>query len=75
MIVTPPASASEHSPDRSAWAARCVATNEEEHAVSTVIDGPSRPSPYETRPDVTAPALPVPTTSSLPLGAVVNRLA
>ena len=29
---------------RSAWAARCSATSEEEQAVSTVIAGPSRPS-------------------------------
>ena len=42
--VTPPARASVHSPPRSAWAARCIATSEEEQAVSTVIAGPSRPS-------------------------------
>ncbi len=41
--VAPPASASEHSPERSAWAARCRATSEEEQAVSTVTAGPSRP--------------------------------
>ncbi len=44
ITVTPPASASEHSPDRSDWAAQCSATSEEEHAVSTVTAGPSRPS-------------------------------
>ena len=32
-----------HSPLRSAWAARCRATSDEEHAVSTVTAGPSRP--------------------------------
>ncbi|GLZ28441.1 hypothetical protein Lesp02_06310 [Lentzea sp. NBRC 105346] len=44
MTVTPPANASEHSPDRSDWAARCSATSEDEQAVSTVTAGPSRPS-------------------------------
>ena len=43
ITVTPPASASVHSPPRSAWAARCIATSEEEQAVSTVTAGPSRP--------------------------------
>jgi hypothetical protein len=42
--VAPPAMASEHSPARSAAAAKCIATREEEHAVSTVMDGPRRPS-------------------------------
>ncbi len=40
ITVTPPASASEHSPARSDWTARCGATREEEHAVSTVTAGP-----------------------------------
>ena len=31
-------------PARSAWQARCIATSEEEQAVSTVTAGPSRPS-------------------------------
>ncbi|CAM5260242.1 hypothetical protein SGRI78S_03036 [Streptomyces griseus subsp. griseus] len=44
MTVAPPASASETSPVRSACAARCVAVMEEEHAVSIVTAGPSRPS-------------------------------
>jgi len=43
MAVTPPASARSHSPDRSAFAARCSATSEDEHAVSTVSAGPSSP--------------------------------
>jgi hypothetical protein len=42
--LTPPTSASPHSPLRSACAARCSATSDAEQAVSTVIDGPSRPS-------------------------------
>ncbi|RPK42999.1 hypothetical protein EES39_19885 [Streptomyces sp. ADI92-24] len=55
MSATPPASAIEHSPERSAWAARCNATSEDEHAVSSVIDGPSKPKTYETRPDAMEP--------------------
>ena len=43
MTVTPPARAMEHSRFRSAWQARCSATSEDEHAVSTVTAGPSRP--------------------------------
>ncbi len=43
ITETPAASASEHSPARSACAARCRATSEEEHAVSTVSAGPIRP--------------------------------
>jgi len=44
MTVTPPASASSHSPDRNDCAARCKATSEDEHAVSTVTAGPSNPN-------------------------------
>ena len=40
---TPAARASVHSPDRSACAARCMATSDEEHAVSMVSAGPTRP--------------------------------
>ncbi|GAB2758571.1 hypothetical protein GCM10027199_36140 [Amycolatopsis magusensis] len=43
MIVAPPASASSHSPLRSDWVARCMATSEDEHAVSTVTAGPTKP--------------------------------
>src|SRR5204863_3167381 len=57
--VTPPARASEHSPERSAWDARCRATREDEHAVSTVTAGPSRPRLYATRPGTTLVAVPV----------------
>ncbi|GES10242.1 hypothetical protein Amac_038390 [Acrocarpospora macrocephala] len=59
ITVTPPASARPHSPERSACAARCNATREEEHAVSTVTAGPSSPSVYEIRPVATLPAVPV----------------
>ncbi|GAA1158911.1 hypothetical protein GCM10009664_28480 [Kitasatospora gansuensis] len=44
ITITPPASASVHSLRRSASAARCSAISEEEQAVSTERDGPSRPS-------------------------------
>ena len=44
ITVTPPASASVQSPLRSAWTARCSATSDDEHAVSTDSAGPSRPS-------------------------------
>ena len=44
ITVTPPASASEHSPERSAWHARCSATSDDEQAVSTVTAGPSSPN-------------------------------
>ena len=47
---TPPASARSHSPCRSAVHARCSAVSDDEHAVSTVIAGPSRPRTYDTRP-------------------------
>ena len=59
ITITPPASARSHSPDRSDWQARCSATSEDEHAVSTDTAGPSRPSTYDTRPEITADAVPV----------------
>ncbi len=59
MTETPPTRASEHSPERTACAAMCSATSEEEHAVSTVTAGPSRPSTYDTRPEMMLVALPV----------------
>ena len=43
MIVEPPASAIEHSPCRSAWQAQCNAVSDDEHAVSTVTAGPTKP--------------------------------
>jgi hypothetical protein len=44
ITMTPPARARSHSPARRAPDARCSATSAEEHAVSTVTAGPSRPS-------------------------------
>ena len=58
MTVTPPASARSHSPERSDCAARCSATSDDEHAVSTDTAGPSSPSAYDTRPDATLARLP-----------------
>jgi hypothetical protein len=59
MTVTPPASARSDSPDRSDCTAQCIATNDDEHAVSTDTAGPSRPNTYETRPEATLAAEPV----------------
>ncbi|PSK61336.1 hypothetical protein B0E53_06765 [Micromonospora sp. MH33] len=59
ITVTPPARASSHSPARSACAARCSATSDDEQAVSTVTAGPSRPKTYATRPEATLPAVPL----------------
>jgi hypothetical protein len=44
ITVTPPASARSQSPARRAWPARWSATSDDEHAVSSVTAGPSRPS-------------------------------
>ncbi len=44
MIVAPPTRASEDSPFRRERTAMCSATSDDEHAVSTVTAGPSRPS-------------------------------
>ncbi len=73
ITVTPPASAREHSPRRRAWAARWTATSEEEHAVSMVMAGPSRPNAYATRPEATLAVLPVPTYPSTSGGMSSRR--
>ncbi len=57
--ATPATAARSHSPARSAWAAWCSATSDDEHAVSTVIAGPCQPSAYASRPDSRLAALPV----------------
>src|SRR5262249_17852942 len=59
ITVAPPASAIEHSPRRSDWTARCNATTDDEHTVSTVSAAPWSPSTYEPRPDATLGVLPV----------------
>ncbi|TLW91453.1 hypothetical protein FFT09_19270 [Saccharomonospora piscinae] len=61
MTVTPAASAIVHSPWRRALPARCSATSDDEHAVSTVHAGPSKPKVYDTRPESTLAPLPVAT--------------
>ncbi len=48
-----------HSPRRSDCAARCSATSDDEHAVSTVTAGPSSPNVYATRPETTLADVPV----------------
>ncbi|EOD58431.1 hypothetical protein H480_43495 [Amycolatopsis vancoresmycina DSM 44592] len=43
ITAAPPASARSDSPRRSDWTAKCSATSDDEQAVSTVTDGPSKP--------------------------------
>src|SRR3954464_5335083 len=50
---TPPARARFVSPVRRLVHARCSATSDEEHAVSTATAGPLKPSVYDTRPATT----------------------
>ncbi|PSK43162.1 hypothetical protein B0E38_07900 [Streptomyces sp. 111WW2] len=59
ITAAPPASARSHSPERSAFAAMCRATSDDEHAVSTVTVGPSSPKVYASRPEAMLPALPL----------------
>ena len=47
---TPPAIAMRHSPARKLETARCVATSDDEHAVSSAMLGPCKPRMYEIRP-------------------------
>src|SRR5690606_27301506 len=55
---TPPASAMRHSPALRLFTARCTATSDDEHAVSTATLGPWSPSTNEIRPAATLCALP-----------------
>src|ERR1700723_1722766 len=57
---TPPANAPSLSRSPRLWQARCIATSDDEHAVSTATDGPCRPSRYEMRPTAVLCGLPVP---------------
>ncbi|OIK28500.1 hypothetical protein VT52_006825 [Streptomyces malaysiense] len=75
MTVAPPANAKAHSPRPIAWAARCRATRDEEHAVSTVRAGPFRPKVYAIRPEATLPALPRPRYPSTCSGVLASRRA
>src|ERR1044071_4973051 len=61
MRVTPPASASEHSPWRRAWQARGSETSEELHGVWMLLAVPTRPNAEATRPEATLEELPRPT--------------
>ncbi|CAM5517874.1 hypothetical protein SGRIM128S_08436 [Streptomyces griseomycini] len=73
MTVTPPARAREHSPERRARTARCRATSDDEHAVSTVSAGPCSPSVYATRPEATLGVVPVSPNPAAPAPASPNR--
>ena len=67
--MAPPANAKSHSPERNDCTAKCNATNDDEHAVSTETAGPSNPNTYDTRPEATLPAPPLakyPSTSDAP---------
>ena len=68
ITVTPPANAKSHSPDRNDCTAKCNATNDDEHAVSTDTAGPSNPHTYATRPEATLDADPVNPYPSTPAG-------
>ncbi|PSK43510.1 hypothetical protein B0E38_07826 [Streptomyces sp. 111WW2] len=73
ITVTPPARARSHSPERSAPAAMCSATSDEEHAVSTVTAGPSRPYVYDSRPETTLDRFPASRKPSNSAGADASR--
>src|ERR1700749_5126914 len=57
--VAPAANAKSDSPDRNDCTAQCMATNDDEHAVSTDPAGPSSPRKYAPRPEATLDAVPV----------------
>src|ERR1700751_3498033 len=57
--LTPPARTKSASPARKLWQARCTATNDDEQAVSTAIDGPLKPNMYERRPAAALNEFPV----------------
>ena len=59
IAFTPPASARSLSPRWRLTTAWCSATSDDEHAVSTAIAGPSRPSVNATRPIAVLWLLPV----------------
>ena len=58
--LTPPASATAHSPACRLRHARCTATSEDEQAVSTARLGPCSPKEYDSRPAAALNAFPVP---------------
>ena len=59
MIVTPPARAASHCLFSKASQADSIATDEDEHAVSMLFDGPSQPQVKETWPGMNARMFPV----------------
>ncbi len=62
---TPPASATGHSPARSACTARCSDTSDEEQAVSTAMLGPRRSRACDTRLATPQWAVPIPVHASI----------
>jgi hypothetical protein len=73
MRLTPPASATSHSPLRRACTARCTATNDDEQAVSSDTAGPWAPSTYDSRPAAMLRALPVVVYVSICSGSASSR--
>src|ERR1700722_6410756 len=71
--LTPAAMARLESPDRKLWQAKCTATSADEHAVSTVTDGPRRSKKYESRLAIMLSAPPVPDHASTLLRSVDAR--
>jgi len=59
MILLPPTRAASDSPFTRARCARCDATNEDEHAVSVLMHGPSKAKAYERRPTMYGGPLPM----------------
>ena len=72
MALTPPASATSHSPARRLWHARWIATSDDEHAVSTTRLGPRRSSRYEIRLAMMLSAAPVTLWASIAARSVQN---
>jgi hypothetical protein len=60
IALTPPTNARSHSPNRKLRTAKCAATNDDEHAVSTAKLGPCNPNKHDNRPAAMLKALPVP---------------
>ncbi len=70
MSETPPAMATSLSPWRRLWQARCMATSEDEQAVSMDRLGPRRSSTYERRLASTLCSVPVSVRASMASGSL-----
>jgi hypothetical protein len=70
--LTPPASARSLSRLRRLTTARWTAASDDERAVSSVTDGPWTPRKYDSRPDDTLKAVPVPLYGSIAAGRCIT---